>query len=109
MAKFLGIHLSQIKRFNDVFTQFERKVDVQNNPFGWLHFENRCVFKSLNNDDEKCMKNSTVNYIVKLKCTKTLAKLFCKNCTICFFLFKALKLLCMHFLYPMKSDQLNVD
>jgi len=36
----------------------ERKVDVQNHPFGWPRFK-----KSLNNDDKKCKKKSTVNVL----------------------------------------------
>ena len=31
--------------------ELERKVDFQNNPFGWLCLENR-FFKLLNNDDK---------------------------------------------------------
>ena len=33
---------------------------IKNHPFGWLRFEN-WFFKLLNNDDKKCIKNSTVN------------------------------------------------
>ena len=40
---------------------FKRKVDVKNHQFGWLRFENRFFIKLLNNDDKKCLKNSTVN------------------------------------------------
>ena len=37
MGNFFWKH---IKRFNE-FTEFERKVDFQDHPFGWLRFENR--------------------------------------------------------------------
>ena len=30
-----------MKRLSDVITELERKVDVQNHPFGWVRFENR--------------------------------------------------------------------
>ena len=43
-----------------IFTEFERKVDVQNHEFGWVRFQNRFL-KLLNNDDKKCKQNSTVN------------------------------------------------
>ena len=36
-----------------IFTEFERRVDVQNHEFGWIRFQNRIFFKLLNNDDEK--------------------------------------------------------
>ena len=34
-----------------IFTEFDRKVDVQNHEFGWVLF--RIVFLLLNNDDKK--------------------------------------------------------
>ena len=36
--------------------QFELKADLQNHRFGWLRFESQ-IFKMLNNDDKKCIKN----------------------------------------------------
>ena len=38
---FYRIHLRHIKRFNDIITEFESKVNFQNHPFGWVRFENR--------------------------------------------------------------------
>ena len=35
-----------------MYTEFERKVDVQNHPFGWFRFEYR-----ITNYDKKCKKN----------------------------------------------------
>ena len=46
-----------------IITEFERKVDVQTHPIGWLRFENRFFF-ILNNDDKKCKKNS----IKRIRC-----------------------------------------
>ena len=43
-----------------IITEFERKVDVQNHEFWWVHFQNR-FFKSLINDHEKYSRNSIVN------------------------------------------------
>ena len=45
--------------------EFEKKVDVQNRTFGWIHFRNS-FFKLLNDDDKKCNKNSTVNFSSKM-------------------------------------------
>ena len=43
-----------------IITEFEGKVDVQNDQFGWIRL--RIVFfKLLNNDDKNCKQNSTVN------------------------------------------------
>ena len=33
------------------YAEFVHKVDKQNHPFGWIHFENR-FFKLLNDDDK---------------------------------------------------------
>ena len=34
-------------------TEFVRKVDFQNRPFGWIHFENYFFLNLLNNDDKR--------------------------------------------------------
>ena len=38
-----------------IFTEFDRKVDFQNHLFGWILFENR-FFKLLNKDDKNVTK-----------------------------------------------------
>ena len=39
-----------------IITEFERKVDFQNHPFGWLRFENRFFSELLNNDEKNGTK-----------------------------------------------------
>jgi len=42
VEKFFRIQFRDIKMFSwCIKTVFERKVDFQNHPFGWLHFENK--------------------------------------------------------------------
>ena len=61
MNKFFRIHLRHKKTFlQRINNEFENKVDVQNHEFGLVRFQNRFV-KLLNNDDEKCSKNSIVH------------------------------------------------
>ena len=47
-----------------IFTEFDRKVDFQNNLFGRIRFEHGFFFKLLNNDDKKCKQNFKVNQLV---------------------------------------------
>ena len=45
------IHLRHVKRFKRcIITEFQRKVDFQNHPFGWVRFENRFLKLSNIND-----------------------------------------------------------
>ena len=52
MDKLYRINLRHINRLRHIFTEFERKVDIQNHEFGLVRFQNR-FFQLSNKDDEK--------------------------------------------------------